>query len=104
MSVYGDWKNATISAGGTITSAINLGRDYDYVSLQIPSMTPCKLSLRVAEMEGGTYYSLGSDTTTDEETFNRADVWRLGGYQFIKIVASKPQMGSVTIRVRGMRY
>lgn len=104
MSVYGMWKTATISANQTVSSVVDLGRDYDYVSVEIPSMDTCKLYLRVSEIEGGTYYDLGKDTTTNEENFGRADVWRLGGWRFIKIVATQPQTSSKAIRVRGMRY
>ena len=104
MSVYGQWLNATISASGTTTASIDLGRDYDYISVIVPPMASCTLQLMVSETEGGTYYDLGAEVTTDEEAFNRADVWRLGGYRFIKIKSSVLQATAVTIRVRGMRY
>ena len=104
MSVYGEWKAATILVGASSSSAIDLGREYDYLSIQIPGMDACSLLLQVAERLGGTYYNLGKDTTTDEETFNRADVWRLGGYRFIKVVASRAQTAERLIRVCGMRY
>jgi len=103
MSVYGEWKDVTISANGNTTSAIDLGREYDYLSVIIPSMRACKLQLQVAEKVGETYYDLGN-ATTDEEGFNRADVWRLGGYRFIKIKSSVAQPNAVTIRCCGMRY
>jgi len=104
MSVYGQWKAATIAAGATKSAAIDLDREYDYLSIQIPAMDECKLYLQVAETTGGTYYDLGKDTTTDEEIFNRADVWRLGGYRFIKVVATTGQTAERLIRVCGMRY
>jgi len=103
MSVYGEWKNAVIPAGSSITSAIDLAREYDYLSVIIPGMDACKLQLQVAETLGGTYYDLGN-ASTDEEAFNRADVWRLGGYRYIKIKASKVQDNAVAIRCCGMRY
>ena len=104
MSMYGAWLPATISQGTAITSAIDLGRDYDYLSIQIPSMDECKLSVWIAEKEGGTYLALGQPADTEEETFDRADVWRLGGYRFIKIAATQSQSAERLIRVRGMRY
>ena len=104
MSVYGQWLAATISAGSDRSSAIDLGREYDYLEIQIPGMDACKLSLQVAEKLGDTYYDLGKDITTNEETFNRADVWKLGGYRFIKVVASKSPTSDALIRVCGMRY
>ena len=104
MSVYGDWKAATISAGATKSAAVDLGRDYDYLEIQMPTMAACKLYLQVAETMGGTYYDLGKNVTTDEENFGRADIWKLGGHQFIKVAATKKQTSAVAIRVRGMRY
>ena len=104
MSVYGEWKTATISADSNLSAAVDLGREYDYLSLTIPSIATCKLYLKVSETTGGTYYDLGKDTTTNEETFNRADVWRLGGWRFIKIASSEVQPNTVAIRVCGMRY
>ena len=104
MSVYGQWLVATISAGAKSSSAIDLGKEYDYLSIQIPAMDACRLYLQVAEKIGDTYYDLDNDTTVNDETFNRADVFRLGGWRFIKVVASKVQTSAVLIRVAGMRY
>lgn len=104
MSVYGGWKAATIAAGATTSSAIDLGREYDFLSLQIPAMDSCKLYLQVAEINGGTYYDLDKDAMEVEETFNRADVFRLGGWRFVKVVASRVQTAQRLIRCCGMRY
>lgn len=104
MSVYGTWTATTIGAGASSSAAVDVGRDYDYLSVEIPEMDSCKLYLKVAEVLGGTYYDLGKETTTDEETFNRADVWRLGGWRYIKVVATASQVEERLIRVRGMRY
>ena len=104
MSVYGTPKAATIPAGELTSAAIDLGREYDYLSVQIPSMDLCKLYLQVAEKIGDTYYDLGKDTTTEEESFNHADVWRLGGWRFVKVATTKTQTADSLIRVFGMRY
>ena len=106
MATYGSWIDAIISAGALDTGEVDLRNQYDYLNLLIPSMDSCKLSLKMAEKttaQGGTYYELGQGITTEDETFNRADVWRLGGFQYIIIVASKPQSASRTIRIRGWR-
>ena len=104
MSMYGEWKPATIAANEAKSSAIDLGREYDFLMLQIPGMTKCKLSLQVAERLGGTYYELGNEVTTEEETFNRAASWTLGGFRFVKVVASSSQLAQRLIRIKGMRY
>ena len=105
MSDYGSWKAATISAGGTSSSEVDLGRDYDYLEIQIPTLVSCTVKLKVAEKTGGTFYDLGDGVTTSAGTHNYADVFRLGGYQFIKVVSSVTQTSTDRlIRVRGMRY
>jgi hypothetical protein len=105
MSVYGDWQAATISAGEYESSAIDLGRDYDHLSMEIPEMDDaCKLYLKVAETLAGTYYELDKDSMDEDELFNRADVYRLGGWRYVKVVITDTQPNDKAIRVRGMRY
>jgi hypothetical protein len=127
MSVYGDWVAATIASGAAESAAIDLGRDYDYLSIQIPEMNGGNIYLKVAETTGGTYYTLGGDGISlyemtafkkspvgedeteddakeDYESFNRADSIRLGGWRFIKVCADELQGAERLIRVRGMRY
>ena len=104
MSVHGKPIAATIVQGGTSSSAIDLLREYDFLSMEIPAMDACKIHLQVAETLGGTYYDLDKDAMDFEETFNRADVFRLGGWRYLKVVASKPQTAQRLIRVFGMRY
>ena len=127
MSIYGSWVAATIASGEGVSAAVDLGRDYDWVSIQIPAMNGGLLYLKVAETTGGTYYDLGGDDTTlhemtafrnppvaeedvgedirrDTEVFNRADSIRLGGWRFIKVCCTTPQSAERLIRVRGMRY
>ena len=104
MSIYGRWKAATIAASGSKSSIVDLTRSYDRLTLEIPLMGECKLSLEVSEDLDGPYYELGKDTTTDLETFNRADVWQLGGWRYIKVVSSAQQSAERLIRVRGMAY
>ena len=102
MSVYGNPQDATISAGNLETSAIDLGREYEDLCLTIPAMGLCKLSLKVSTQLSGMYYAL-EDATTNEETFNRAAIWKLGGWRFIKIVASNTQPANRVIKVFGSR-
>ena len=103
MSIYGEWKAATVTAG-TSSDEVDLGRDYVFLEIQIPTMTSGTIKLQVAEKTGGTFYDLGDGITTAASTHNYADVFKLGGYQFIKVVSSVTQSGTVLYRVRGMRY
>lgn len=102
MSERGSWKAATISAGVSETSAIDIGRAYESLDIQIPDMEACKLYLKTCETLGGTYYDLGKDATTEIDTFNRADVWKLGGWRYIKVASSNSQSADREIRVRGI--
>lgn len=104
MSVYGTWVPATIAEGASTSTVIDLGRSYDYLMVIIPPMDACELYLQVAEQIGGTYYDLGRDTATDKESFDRAAIWMLGGFQYIKVVATQRQSAQRLIRIRGMRY
>jgi len=104
MSQYSEWKAATIEDGETESAEVDLGRDYDYLEVQIPTITSGTLSLKVAEKTGGSFRSLGNSITTSAGTHNYHDVWGLGGWQFIKVVSSAEQGDDRLIRVRGMRY
>jgi len=105
MSVYGEWKAATITVAlGTTSAEVDLGRDYDFLEVQIPTIQTATLKLKTAEKTGGTFKDLGSGVTTADGTHNYHDVWGLGGWQFIKVVASNTQTTERLIRVRGMRY
>ena len=103
MSIYGNPQDVTIAVGSGETSAIDLGREYEYLCLTIPFMDSCKLSMKVSTRLTGTYYDLGVDATTNEETFNRGAIWNLGGWRFIKIVTNKTQSQSRTLTVFGSR-
>ena len=105
MSIYGEWKAATIDEGGTSSDEVNLGRNFDYLLAQIPTLVSCTVKLQVAEEAGGTFYDLGDGVTTTAGEHGYADIFPLFGFQFIKVVASEAQTGSdKLIRVCGMRF
>ncbi len=103
MSVYGEWKAATKDSGDTSSDEVDLGRDYEFLEVQIPTITAATLKLTVSETTGGTFRDLGNSITTSSGTHNYHDVWGLGGWQFVKVVASAAQGSDREIRVRGMR-
>lgn len=104
MSVYGQWLTVTIDQSGQKSDEVNLGRDYDYIELEIPALDTTTMNLEVSRTSGGTFQSLGS-TTEAVGLGALMDVWFLGGYQFIKLVCSASQNGGERIfYVRGMRY
>jgi len=100
--IYGRWLEATIPEGSKESAEVDLGRDYEFLGVQIPPGVKSKLSLKVSELTGGPFSDLGVGGT-DEESFNRAASWKLGGWQYIKLVASELQTGDWLIKVRGSR-
>lgn len=104
MSVYGMWATATISSAGSSSDEVDLGRDYDLMEIIIPTLTSATIKLQTAEVSGGDYLDLGDGVTTDAGTHNYHDVLKLGGWQYVKVVASATQGTDRLIRVRGMRY
>ena len=105
MSLYGEWKVATIDEDDTSSDEVDLGRSYDYLLIQIPTLVSCTIKLQVAEKTDGTFYDLGDGVTTATGEHGYADIFPLFGFQFIKVVASVAQTGSdKEIRVRGMRF
>ncbi len=105
MSLYGEWLPATIASTATSSAEVDLGRDYDFLEIQIPTLDdPTTIKLTTAEKTGGTFRDLGDSLTTTAGTHNYHDVFLLGGYQYIKVVADNTQDAERLIRVRGMRY
>ena len=105
MSIYGEWKAATILVDQATSGVVDLGRDYDFLEIQIPQLDdPTTIKLQVAEKTATTYRDLGDGVTTAAGTHNYHDVFSLGGWQFIKVVADNYQSTERLIRVRGMRY
>lgn len=106
----GSFQSVTLSAGASETSEIDLGNDYEYVDLFIPSMVECQLYLKVAEGSEDanfSYYELGDTegvVKTEPGSFNRACVWAIGSFRFIKVCTTITQTSDRTIRLRGRRH
>ena len=101
-SVEGPWLGATIAKTGTTTGTVDLGNSYMYVRVIIPTLDAATVKVQVAEKASGTYYDLDSVTTTSG-THNYATTFKLGGYRFIKLVASAAQnTAAVDLRVSGL--
>jgi len=104
MSIYGKWLPVIIADEGTISAEVNLGLDYDYLEVQIPTLDTCDVGIQTSMTAGGTYQDLSSVVeAVGTGAYN--DVWYLGGWQFIKLESSETQStAAVTFYVRGMRY
>ena len=104
MSVYGAWKAATIADTDTSSDEVDLGRDYKWVQIIIPTIKSANISFTVAEKTGGTFQALGSGSQViTASTGAFTTVATIGGFQFIKVVSSVAQDAERLIRVRGSR-
>jgi len=100
----GNWQTATIADEGTTSGEIDLGRPCDYLQVIIPTIDAATIKVTVSDASGGTFVNLGSGVTTVSGTGNYATTFKLGHYQFIKLVTSATQSTSaVSFKVRGMR-
>ena len=104
MSIYGEWLTATIAVDGTLSSAVNLGKDYEHINVDIPTVVSGTLQITVCRTVDGTYKDLGASVKTGVTTGNYNDTWILGGWQFIKIESSATQTTTERVfYVRGYR-
>ncbi len=102
MSVFGEWQDATITSGST-SAAVDLGRDYEWVQIYIPTITSANVSFTVAEKLGSNYYTLGSGSQViTAGTGGFITVATIGGVRYIKVISSVSQTAK-TFRVRGSR-
>ena len=103
--ITGQWLDALIdiNVDADLTAEVDLGRPYETMLVHIPALTSCNLTCYVAEKTGGTFYALGKDITVAAGTGSFADVWDIGGHQFIKIGTSVAQEANRTFRVCGVR-
>ena len=101
-SVTGEWQTAHIVKGGTSTNAIDLGADFMYMKVIIPTLDAATVKVQVAESTADTFYNLDA-VTTASGTHNYATTFKLGGYRYIKLVASAAQTtAAIDFRVCGL--
>ena len=107
MTLYTGWYSAiiTIATDPVKTPEIDLGRDYEFLDILIPTIDSANLTFTVSNLTGGTYYTVkdmdGVTLTITAGTglfaVGADDLSPLAGYRFIKIVSSATQSsGAVT--------
>jgi len=103
MTVFANhWQDAVVASSGTVSAAVNLGKDYEYINVIVPTCDSTTLALQVSK-DGTTYYTLGISAATAATTGNLATTLEVGGYQWIKIVCGSTQAAERTCPVRGYR-
>lgn len=104
MSIYGNWRTATIALGATDSGVVDLGNNYEYIQVVLPTLDSGVISIKVAEKSTDTFVVMGnSSAETATTTGGHADVYLIGGWQFIKICSDATQTASREIKVRGSR-
>lgn len=111
--IIGNWLDASISASGTVSSEVDLGRAYETLLVVVPAVSASsQISVQVAEKSGGTFQDLyvtdpadGGDNQVISAAGTGAFTWQvpLGGFEFIKIKASVTATGDEAFRVCGVR-
>lgn len=103
--IAGSWLDCTITiaTSTTVSAAVDLGRQFETLIVLIPTITSSTLACHGASTIGGTYYPIGNGNTIAASTGGFADVWDIGGFQFIKIVAGTAQEANETFSVCGVR-
>lgn len=97
------WASIAIVNGATLSNAIDLGRIYDYLQVDLPALNSCDISLTVSKTSGGTYNTLGATSpTVNVGTGSKQEVLILGGHQFCKLLSSVTQNAARTIWYRGL--
>jgi len=107
--IYGAWQSTTIADGETESAEVDLGKNFSKV-LALSPILGQTLTIHVSNTSGGTFYPVrafdadasGSFAHTTE-TLNAAAaiVFKIGGAQFIKLIAGGAVSGDKTLLCRG---
>ena len=102
-----------ISDSTTISDECDLGASYEYMLLEVPTITEGTLSVQVLRATGGTARNLystdadGSNAQVIADSGTGAFMWYvpIGGARYIKVTAGAAQSADRTFYVRGVnRY
>jgi len=83
MTIYGSWKAATIAASGTSSAEVDLGRSYDFLDIEIPTITQAQLYLKVARIKDPTYS--GKLTRVGTDCYALQDYANYANYKGISV-------------------
>ncbi|KKK69186.1 hypothetical protein LCGC14_2936540, partial [marine sediment metagenome] len=95
----------------TLSAEVDLGGNYEFLTVLIPTITNSTVTITVAESSGGTFfpvYDLKAAATGDfaqittAATTSHEVVFNIGGVQYIKVLCGSTQTTTdKTFRVRG---
>ena len=99
-----------VSADDDLSLEVDLGGNFEFLTVLVPTITSSTVTVRVSDRSGGTFYPLYRldddatgdfvDATTAAVT-SKAVIFRIGGVQFIKIACGSAQAADRSFLVRG---
>ena len=108
-----EWKSAVITyaTDDDLTAEVDLGDNYEFLTVLIPTINSATVSIHVSDTTGGTFYPVhdwldnDADNTvlvaTTDGTGGISATFRIGGVQYIKVATSAAQSANRTFKVRG---
>ena len=82
---------------------IDLGRQYDYIMVQIPVINTGPIKLEATySLDANEFRQIGTANATEATAGNYHACWAINGHQFIKIMQYHVQNANITWHVRGM--
>ncbi len=109
----GQWKDALVdvSVDADLSEEVDLGAPFEDLVVLIPTIKSATVTVHVAKEKGGTYYPLhilDDDATGSFVSANTAAttsnciIFRIGGFQFVKIALGATQDNDTTFVIRGL--
>lgn len=102
--LLGAWFPAVITytTDNTTTPVVDLGMDYQYLNVYVPTITTGTVQIQVSESYGGTYAVDGQTAVGFSSTSGGIyGTLTIGGYRYIKLVTGAAQEANRTFKVRG---
>ena len=108
--LLGSWQTYTIAKDGTSGTAVDLGRDYEWLQVVVPTIDSATLTLQVSQ-DNSTFQNLHiiDPTVGDNNVVATAAgtgaitvLMPMGGFQYVKLVAGAAQStAAVAFSLRG---
>lgn len=107
------WKSAVITkdTDPNNSAEVDLGASYEFATVLIPTLSNASVTtVHISDVSGGTFYPVYAFNTSATADFahastdvntSKADVFRIGGAQFLKVVTGDNQTADTTFKVRG---
>lgn len=96
------WQDVAIACNTTTSSAVDLGNNYEYLNVHVPTIDAGEVKIYVSDTLAGTYAA--DNLTTASHSTSTGGFFTtlgLGGYRYIKIVTENQTTATVTFNIRG---